>query len=130
MWKEGAVMGKIKYISIAAVVLGIALTIVYIFVAVKHVDLLDNFIPAVVFECSTLLILIMSVMIAMKGGLKLGFSVPLVLITLVFVIFINGLNIAFIDEIEQTYFIIMNAAMLILYFIIFFPIYIMGRLKS
>ena len=123
-------MGKMKLLSVAVVLLGIALIIAYVFVTVKHVDVLDNFIPAVVFECSAFLILVMSVTIAMKRKIKLGFSVPLVLITLVFVIIINGLNITFIDQVEQTYFVIMNAILLILYFIIFFPIYIMGRFKS
>lgn len=123
-------MGKMKVLSVAVVLLGIALIIAYVFVTVKHVDVLDNFIPAVVFECSAFLILVMSVTIAMKRKIKLGFSVPLVLITLVFMIIINGLNITFIDQVEQTYFVIMNAILLILYFIIFFPIYIMGRFKS
>lgn len=102
--------------------------IMYMFFAVLHINILANFECALIFEIIGFLLLIYFVLnnILVKG-LKTGFFVPLIFITVIYTIILNVINIVCIAIMPRLFFLLTNFLLLFIYCLISFPIYIMGK---
>lgn len=102
--------------------------IVYVLFAILKIDTLANFKSAMVFEIIGFLILtyfIMSNLLSKR--IKTGFFVPLIIVTVVYTVILNVVNIACIIAMPHTIFLLVNLVLLFIYCLISMPMYIMGR---
>ena len=106
---------------------GYASIIAYVFFVIKHVDTLGNYIPLIVFEAIGFILLAVVILAMTARPLKIGFAAPLILLTVIYSAILNGLNIYFVADAEQMYFVLMNAVLLLVYGIVCAPIFIMGK---
>lgn len=102
--------------------------IMYVLFAILKIDTLANFKSAMVFEIIGFLILtyfIMSNLLSKR--IKTGFFVPLIIVTVVYTVILNVVNIACIIAMPHTIFLLVNLVLLFIYCLISMPMYIMGR---
>lgn len=102
--------------------------IMYVLFAILKIDTLANFKSAMVFEIIGFLILtyfIMSNLLSKR--IKTGFFVPLIIVTVVYTVILNVVNIACIIAVPHTIFLLVNLVLLFIYCLISMPMYIMGR---
>lgn len=108
------------------ILIGYVATIMYVFFAINHIDTLENYIPAMVFEIVGFVFLFGVILGMIAKPLKIGYAAPLILLTIVYTVVLDVANIYFITQMEQVYFVIMNAIILLVYCGIFTPLFIMG----
>lgn len=102
--------------------------IMYVFFAILKIDALANFKSAMVFEIIGFLILTYFIMgNLLSKRIKTGFLVPLIIITVVYTVILNVVNIACIIAMPHTIFLLINLVLLFIYCLISMPMYIMGR---
>lgn len=102
--------------------------IMYIFFAVLHIEALANFESAMVFEIIGFLLLSYFVLgNILSKQIKVGFFVPLLMITVIYTVILDVINIACIITIPHAFFILFNIVLLFIYCLISIPMYIMGK---
>ena len=101
--------------------------IMYIFFAILHIDELANFGSAMVFEIIGFFLLVYLVLrnIIFKP-IKTGFFVPLIMVTVVYTILLNIINLACVTVMPHAYFVLINFVLLFIYCLVSVPMYIMG----
>lgn len=101
--------------------------ILYVFFAVLHVDILANFLSALVFEIIGFILLAYFVLgNILSKSIKTGFFVPLIMATVIYTIALNIINLV-LTLMPTTFFILTNFILLFIFCIISIPMYIMGK---
>lgn len=100
----------------------------YVFFAIIHIDALDNFIMAMLFEVAGFCVLMGSLWNAFfSKSMKLGFRVPLLMTTVGYTVLLNLINCIGVTAVKSQYFILLHIALLFLYCLVTIPIYIAGK---
>lgn len=102
--------------------------IMYVFFAILRVDALANFETAMVFEIIGFVLLTYFVLgnIIFKP-IKIGFFVPLMVVTVIYTIVLDVVNLALMVTMPHVLFLLTNFCLLFIYCLISTPMYIMGR---
>jgi len=102
--------------------------IMYIFFAILHVETFANFISAMAFEIIGFVFLIYLVMgNLLSKRIKVGYFVPLIMVTVIYTVILDTINIAFIITMPHGGFLLLNFVLLFVYCLISIPMYIMGK---
>jgi hypothetical protein len=102
--------------------------ILYVFFAVLHLDTLENFISAMIFEMIGFIALAYLILRNIfLHPIKVGYFVPLLIVTLIYTIVLDIINIAFVTSTGNVIFVLINLVVLFVYFLISIPMYLMGR---
>lgn len=102
--------------------------VLFLFFAVVRVDRLANFGAAMTFQCFGFAILALFIFLGiLQKPLKTGYFVPLLIVTIVYVIILNALCLALITIISHTLFMLLNLVLLFVYSVISIPMYVMGK---
>ena len=102
--------------------------IMYIFFGVVHVNTLVNFQSAIIFELIGFFILTYLVFSnILSKTIKIGFFVPLVIVTIVYTIILDIVNIVLVVTMPHVFFLLINLVLLFIYCLVSIPMYIMGR---
>lgn len=102
--------------------------IMYIFFAILHIETLANFESAMLFEIIGFLLLSYFVMSnLLSKRIKAGFFVPLVMVTVIYTVILDVINIVFIITMPHMFFLLSNFVLLFVYCLVSMPMYIMGR---
>lgn len=101
--------------------------VVYVFFAVLHVNELQNFLAAMLFEGIGFVILfVLIVGNIVTRGISTGYFVPIVMVTVIYTIILDVVNMALL-LIPNVYFVLINLVLLFVYCIVSIPMYIMGK---
>jgi hypothetical protein len=123
-------MGK-KGVTVALTAFIIAFyvaIIMYVFFAVLHIDALANFISAMTFEIIGFCLLTYFVLgNILAKPIKTGYFVPLILVTVVYTIALDVINLACVATMSNVFFVLANLVLLFIYCLVSIPMYIMGR---
>lgn len=123
-------MGK-KGVTVALTTFIIAFyvaIIMYVFFAVLHIDALANFISAMTFEIIGFCLLTYFVLgNILAKPIKIGYFVPLILVTVVYTIALDVINLACVATMSNVFFVLVNLVLLFIYCLVSIPMYIMGR---
>lgn len=105
-----------------------AAIVFYIFFAVIHINIFGNFVAAIVFEIIGIALLAIFIMQnILCGSIKTGYFVPLIIVTVVYTIILDAINIVYIALMPNVFFVLINLVLLFVYCMISAPMYIMGR---
>jgi hypothetical protein len=123
-------MGK-KGVTVALTTFIIAFyvaIIMYVFFAVLHIHALANFISAMTFEIIGFCLLTYFVLgNILAKPIKTGYFVPLILVTVVYTIALDVINLACVATMSNVFFVLANLVLLFIYCLVSIPMYIMGR---
>ena len=123
MQKKGLTVG----LSTFAICFYIAI-IMYVFFAILHIDTLVNFETGLAFEIIGFVLLTYFIIgNIVSKPIKTGFFVPLLMITIIYTVLLDIINIAFITSIPHVFFVLVHFVILFIYCVVSIPIYIMGR---
>lgn len=129
MWKEGREL-KRKTTAVAAgglLVFYIGM-IMYVFFSLLHIDTLVNYVSAMVFELIDFLVLgYLIVSNILSKHMKTGYFVPLIMVTVIYTLILDVINIAYVSTVSQSIFILINIVLLFIYSLISLPMYLMGK---
>jgi hypothetical protein len=102
--------------------------IMYVFFAVLHIDTLKNFVFAMAFEVIGFIALAYFIFgYILSRAVKIGYFVPLMLVTVVYTIILDAVNILLVSSVGPIIFTLINFILLFFYFMISVPMYLMGR---
>lgn len=102
--------------------------IMYVFFAVLHIQIFANFESAMIFEIIGFLLLSYFVMSnLLSKRIKAGFFVPLVMVTVIYTVILDVINIVCIITMPHVFFVLLNVVLLFVYCLVSMPMYIMGR---
>lgn len=102
--------------------------VMYVFFAILHIDALANFESAMVFEIIGFVLLAYFVLgNILSKSKKTGYFVPLIVVTVIYTIVLDIINLALIILMPHVFFVLTNFALLFIYCLISIPMYIMGR---
>lgn len=102
--------------------------VLYVLFAVLNIDTLENYASALVFETIgffALAYLIYSNIFL--RSMKVGYLVPLVMVTVIYTIVLDIVNIVYIASISSVLFILIHLVVLFVYCFVSIPMYLMGR---
>lgn len=101
--------------------------ILYVLFAIQHINTLDNCVAALIFEFIGFVALGYFVMNGVwLKHIKIGYFVPLVLMTILYTIALDIVNIACVVSVKTTTFVLINLIILFIYCLISIPMYVMG----
>lgn len=104
--------------------------ILFVFLEIIHIDTLKNFWIGMIFEfISFLVILFLILGNIMSKNLKVGYFIPLVMVTIVYSLLVNILNMALIATITISFLLLLNCVLLFVYCLIAIPMFVMGKNK-
>ncbi|MDE6026206.1 MAG: hypothetical protein K2G45_12240 [Lachnospiraceae bacterium] len=119
--------GLTKILSIFIICFYIAI-IMYIFFAVLNINALVNYESALVFEIIGFVLLAYFVLgNIFAKPIKTGYFVPLIMITVIYTIVLNVVNLICVTYMANVFFVLINLIVLFVYCLISIPMYIMGR---
>ena len=102
--------------------------VMYVFFAILHVDTLANFEMGMAFEIIGFLLLTYFILgNIISKPIKTGFFVPLLMVTVLYTILLDVINIALITSMPHVFFVLVNFILLFIYSVISIPMYIMGK---
>lgn len=102
--------------------------IMYAFFEVLHIPEYTNFVSALVFEMIGFLILAYVILgNILSRRIKIGFWIPLIMITVVYSIILDVINMVYINAVKSSLFILLQLVLLFVYCLLSIPVYIMGR---
>lgn len=134
MWKEGGIMNTSKVTKIVFscfLLLFYFAIVMYVFLAVMRVDVLQNFIAGMVFESIGFLLLVIFILKNIfTQTMKVGYFVPMLIVMIAYIILLNILNMLAIEVLPSVVFILLNLVLLFVYCVITIPMYIMGKNKT
>lgn len=122
-------MIKRKVVALSVFLLAFYMAIVmYVFFAVLHIEVLANFGTGMFFEILGFIILSYFVLSnLLSKRVKTGFFVPLIIITVIYTIILDVINMVFIIVMPHTLFVLLNIVLLFVYCLISMPMFIMGQ---
>lgn len=102
--------------------------IIYVLFAVININNSENFASALIFEIIGFLILVYIILgNIFSNSIKIGYYIPLVMVTVIYTIILDIINIACITTIGSKFFILIHLALFFVYCLFFIPMYLMGR---
>lgn len=102
--------------------------ITYIFFAVLHIETLANFEAGVIFELIGFLLLSYFVLSNLcSKRIKAGFFVSLVMVTVIYTVILDVINMVCIVTMPHSLFVLLNFILLFLYCLISMPMFVMGK---
>jgi hypothetical protein len=102
--------------------------ILYVMFGVIHINELDNFIAALLFEAIGFLALGAVILGSMfSTPLKIGYLVPLIMVTVIYTLLLDVVNIVFVGIVGSAGFVLIHLVLLFFYCLISIPMYLMGR---
>lgn len=102
--------------------------IMYVFFAILHIDTLANFGSAMIFEIIGFVLLAYFILgNIFSKPIKTGYFVPLLMVTIIYTVILDIINLALIFSISHVFFVLSNLIILFVYCLISIPMYIMGR---
>lgn len=102
--------------------------ILYVFFAVLNINTLENFIAALVFEIIGFLVLAYFIFCnVFSKTIKVGYFVPLVMVTMIYTVVLDIVNIVCITSVSSVFFILIHIVVLFVYCLVSIPMYLMGR---
>lgn len=105
-----------------------SLIVMYTLFFVLHIKTLENYPIALIFECIGIGLLAFYILgNTMWRPLKIGYFVPLVVVTVFYVICLNAVNMALISTLSQEVFVLTNLGILFVYCLVSLPMYVMGK---
>lgn len=119
-----------SYVLISSYILFIvyAVTIMFAFFGVLHLELLENFITAVVFEIISFISLLLCIMSFSRGDyIKFPFFAAKVFSSVIYSILVGILNMVCIFWIRSPAFLLLHMILFLLYCLVFIPLSIAGR---
>lgn len=102
--------------------------ILYIFFGVIHIQVLHNYVTGMVFEIigfGFLGFLVLGNMLS--HSIKTGYSVPIVMVTIIYTILLDTLNIAGSLTMPGPFFTLFHLILLFVYCLVLIPMYVMGK---
>lgn len=129
MWKEGTGMRKGLTCVLSGFLLAFYIGIImYVFFEILHIETLANFESAMAFEIIGFLLLTYFVMDNLiSKRIKVGLFVPLVMVTVIYTVILDVINIVCIITMPHVFFVLLNFVLLFIYCLISMPMYIMGK---
>lgn len=101
--------------------------VMFAFFEILKIDLLENFFTAIIFEIIGFAILACLVLVKiLSKQIKLGYFVPLVIVTVVYTILINLMNFVGITFVPNAFFTLIHLVVLFVYCLLSIPMFIMG----
>ena len=102
--------------------------ILYVFFAVLNINTLENFVSALVFESVGFIALAYFIFCNLfSKPIKVGYFVPLVMVTVIYTIVLNIVNMACVAVMSSVFFTLIHFVLLFVYCVVSIPMYIMGR---
>lgn len=102
--------------------------IMYVFFPILHIDTLANFESAMVFEIIGFVLLVYFILgNIFSKPIKTGYFVPLVMVTIIYTVILDIINLALIISMPHLFFVLTNLIVLFVYCLISISMYIMGR---
>lgn len=102
--------------------------ILYVLFAVLNVNTLENCFTVLVFEIIGFIALGYFIFCNMFSySLKIGYLVPLLIVTVIYTIVLDVVNITFAASLGHVWFVLSNLVLLFVYCLISVPMYLMGR---
>ncbi len=102
--------------------------IMYVFFAIIHINTLPNFMSAMAFEIIGFFALVYFIFCNMfSASIKVGFFVPLIMVTIIYLVLLNIINIAFVAIMNSVLFVLFNFILLFIYCLVSIPMYLMGK---
>lgn len=102
--------------------------IMYVFFAILHIEALANFESAMTFEIIGFFLLAYFIMDnILSKRIKIGFFVPLIIVTIIYTLILDVINIACVTTMPHIFFVLLNFVLLFIYCLVSMPMYIMGR---
>ena len=121
--------GKGMALSLSA--FGLALyfaVVIFSMFGIIKIDTLANFSTSVVFEAIGAVLLIYFIFSSqLQKPIKVGYLVPLIMITVIYTIELDVINIIYVASISSMFFILINLILLFVYCLLTIPMYIIGR---
>lgn len=104
------------------------LIVLYVFFAVLPIESIANFDVGMFFEIIGFAILAWLIYgNILSKPIKTGYFVPLVIVTIIYTIVLDGLNFWMIMIMPNVFFVLAHLILLLLYCLVSIPMYIMGR---
>lgn len=102
--------------------------ILYVFFAVLNISTLENFASALIFEIVGFLALAWFILCnVFTKPIKVGYFVPLVMVTIIYTTILDIVNIVCIATIGGEFFLLLHMILLFVYCLVSIPMYLMGR---
>lgn len=102
--------------------------VMYVFFEILHTDTLANFETGMIFEIIGFLFLTYFILGSLiSKTIKTGFFVPLLMVTVLYTILLDIINIVLITSMPHVFFVLANLILLFIYCMISIPMYIMGK---
>lgn len=102
--------------------------ILYVMFGVIHISELDNFIAALLFEAIGFLALGAVILGSIfSTTFKVGYLVPLIMVTVIYTVLLDIVNIAFVARVGSAGFVLIHLILLFFYCLVSIPMYLMGR---
>lgn len=102
--------------------------IMYALFSVIHIETLPNYATSMFFELISFFILSFLILgNLIRKTIKIGYYVPLLLVTLMYIIVLDVINMVLITMIPNSYCVLVNLIILFIYCVIAIPMYILGK---
>jgi hypothetical protein len=102
--------------------------ILYVFYAVLNINTLENCVSALVFEIIGFIALAYFILCNMfSKPIKVGYFVPLLMVTVIYTIVLDIVNIVCITSVSSAFFTLLHLVILFIYCLVSIPMYLMGR---
>lgn len=105
--------------------------VLFAFFPVLHIDMLENFLSALLFEIIGFALLTYFILgFISTQSKKIGFLVPLIISTLLYTLVLDFLNLVLVSILPSVVFVLFNLVLLFIYCLTSVPMYIMGNRSS
>ncbi|SFR64850.1 hypothetical protein [[Clostridium] aminophilum] len=102
--------------------------IMYVFMMVLRIQNMENFETAIGFEIVGFALLAYFILGNIGSNrIKTGYFVPLLMVTVIYTILLDTINIAFVAKISNVMFVLIHFVVLLVYCIVSIPMYILGK---
>lgn len=120
---------KSLILGFSSVIVALYVVIVlYVFFVFFNINTIANFTVAIIFEIISFLILVgLIYRNVLVKPIKTGYFIPLILITITYLVIVNIVNILIIVKIPMIFFVFVHLVLLTIYCLVSMPMYIMGR---
>ena len=105
-----------------------AVIVMYTLFFVLNIKTLENYPTALMFECIGIGLLAFFILgnILWKP-MKIGYFVPLIAVTILYIICLNAINMALVSTLRRELFVLSNLGILFVYCLVSLPMYVMGK---
>ncbi len=121
---------KTMAVMLAAIILVFYTVIIeYISFAVMNIAAYKNFVASMVFQSIGIVLLFIVILgsVAKGKNVKIGFLVPIVICTVIYVAIVNCINFIGVAVMSGTIFVLLHLILLFVYSVIVMPMYIIGK---